>query len=147
MIKQRTYIAHSKRSGTVYISQRAIKESFRPPFSKSAEPTGNLHTHIAKPKPSGALYISQRATQKSFGQAFSKACRFSGRRPESSVATDEIPYRSKNAGEGEFLCKAKKEGEPSSGVLPYLWLVCSKTKREDNILPYIIFTICANIVR
>ena len=28
-----------------------------------------------------------------------------------------------------------------------LLLVCSKTKREDNILPYIIFTICANIVR
>ena len=56
-------------------------------------------------------------------------------------------HRSKNAGEGEFLCEAKKEGEPSSGVLPYLWLVCIKTKREDNILPYIIFTISANIVR
>ena len=56
-------------------------------------------------------------------------------------------YRSKNAGEGEFLCEAKKEGEPSSGVLPYLWLVCIKTKREDNILPYIIFVICEYIVR
>ena len=29
------------------------------------------------------------------------------------------PHRSKNAGEGEFLCEAKEEGEPSSGVLPY----------------------------
>ena len=27
-------------------------------------------------------------------------------------------YRSKNAGVGEFLCNAKEEGEPSSGVLP-----------------------------
>ena len=34
------------------------------------------------------------------------------------------PHRSKNAGEGEFLCEAKEEGEPSSGVLLYLWLVC-----------------------
>ena len=31
---QRTHIAEPKPSGTVYISQRAIKESFRPPFSK-----------------------------------------------------------------------------------------------------------------
>ena len=69
----------------------------------------------------------------SFGQAFSKACRFSGRRPEALSAESETLHRSKNAGEGEFLCEAKKEGEPSSGVLPYLWLVCSKTKREDNI--------------
>ena len=30
----------------------------------------------------------------------------------------KLPYRSINAGEGEFLCLAKKEGEPSSGVLP-----------------------------
>jgi len=28
-------------------------------------------------------------------------------------------YPPSNAGEGEFLCFAKKEGEPSSGVLPF----------------------------
>ena len=83
----------------------------------------------------------------SFGQAFSKACRFSGRRPEAHSAECETLHRSENAGEGEFLCEAKEEGEPSSGVLLYLWVVCSKTKREDNILPYIIFAICANTVR
>ena len=84
---------------------------------------------------------------KSFRPPFSKGGGFSGRRPEAHSAECETLHRSENAGEGEFLCEAKEEGEPSSGVLPYLWLVCSKTKREDNILPYIIFAICANTVR
>ena len=51
---------------------------------------------------------------------FQKANRFSGRRPEAHSAECEILHRSKNAGEGEFLCEAKEEGEPSSGVLPYV---------------------------
>ena len=34
------------------------------------------------------------------------------------------PHRSKNAGEGEFLCRAKKEGEPSSGVLLFVVSLC-----------------------
>ena len=78
------------------------------------------------------MYISQRAIKKSFGQAFSKACRFSGRRPEAHSAECEILHRSKNAGEGEFLCEAKKEGEPSSGVLLYLWLVCALNPYNIN---------------
>ena len=80
------------RSGTVYISQGAIKESFRPPFSKGG--------------------------------------RFSGRRPEAHSAECEILHRSKNAGEGEFLCEAKEEGEPSSGVLLYLWLGCAPSRHN-----------------
>ena len=87
-------------------------------FSKSAEPTGNQRTHIAKSKPSGTLYISQRAIKESFGPPFSKGGRFSGRRPEAhSAECETLPHRSKNAGEGEFLCEAKEEGEPSYGDL------------------------------
>ena len=85
----------------------------------------NQCTHIARPKPSGAMYISQRAIKKSFGPPFSKGGGFSGRRPEAHSAECEILHRSKNAGEGEFLCEAKEEGEPSSGVLLYLWLACA----------------------
>ena len=44
----------------------------------------------------------------------------------------KYPHRSKNAGEGEFLCEAKKEGEPSSGVLLYLWLVCALSHHNFN---------------
>ena len=42
------------------------------------------------------------------------------------------PHRSKNAGEGEFLCEAKEEGEPSSGVLLHLWLVCVPSHYNIN---------------
>ena len=83
MTENSAHIARPKKSGTLYISQRAIKKSFGQAFSKSAEPTGNQRTHITHPKPSGTMYISQRAIKKSFGQAFSKACGVKrGRAPE-----------------------------------------------------------------
>ena len=45
----------------------------------------------------------------------------------------KYPHRSKNAGEGEFLCEAKKEGEPSSGVLPFfVWLLCALSHYNIN---------------
>ena len=40
----------------------------------------------------------------------------------------------KNAGRGEFLCKAKKEGEPSSGVRPLLPLFNCESKYSHNTL-------------
>ena len=60
----------------MYILQRAIKESFRPPC-----------THIAPTKPSGALYILQRAIQESFWfRFFQKANRVKrGRAPEKTA--------------------------------------------------------------
>ena len=69
----------------------------------------------------------------SFRPPFSKGGRFSGRRPEAHSAECETLHRSQNAGEGEFLCKAKEEGEPSSGVLLYLWLVCALSHYKINL--------------
>ena len=57
---------------------------------------------------------------KSFRPPFSKGGEVKGAKPLSLSAESETLHRSKNAGEGEFLCKAKKEGEPSSGVLLYV---------------------------
>ena len=64
-------------------------KSFRPPFSKSAEPTGNQRTHIAPTKPSGTLYISQRAIKESFRPPFSKGGEVKGAKPLSLSAESE----------------------------------------------------------
>ena len=113
---QRTHIAHPKRSGAMYILQRAIKESFGQAFSKSAEPTGNQRTHIARPKKSGALYILQRAIKESFRPPFSKGGGFSGRRPEAHSAECEIPSIVRKTQERvNFFAKQRKRENPRRG--------------------------------
>ena len=70
------------------------------------------------------MYISQRAIKKVFVHLFQKVVGSQGDALRRTPQSAKSPYRSKNAGEGEFLCEAKKEGEPSSGVLLILLLVC-----------------------
>ena len=63
---------------------------------------------------------------KVFSQVFfKKLAGYQGRALRRPPQRAKYLYRSQNAGEGEFLCDAKKEGEPSSGVLLF-WLVCVK---------------------
>ena len=54
----------------------------------------------------------------SFRPPFSKGGEVKGEKPLRPPQRAKHPFPYLNAGEGEFLCLAKKEGEPSSGVLP-----------------------------
>ena len=53
-----------------------------------------------------------------FWSSFSlKACGYLGQSPKSlSAESETILFPSQNAGKGEFLCRAKEEGEPSSAM-------------------------------
>ena len=91
-------------------------------FEKSAQPTGNQHTHIALPNNTvGHCVHLAKSDQEKFSSTFFKRWRGQGREALVALRRERNTLnRSKNAGEGEFLCEAKKEGEPSSGVLLYV---------------------------
>ena len=55
---------------------------------------------------------------KVFARLFQKAAQSKARSPCRSPQRAKYLYPSQNAGVGEFLCIAKEEGEPSSGVRP-----------------------------
>ena len=62
-----------------------------------------------------------RTKLESFARAFLKARGVLGRRPESSLASDEIPLSFEKGRRGEFLAQSdKKRGTHTSGRVP-LW--------------------------
>ena len=65
---------------------------------------------------------------KVFARLFQKAAQSRARSPCRSPQRAKYLYPPQNAGKGEFLCNAKEEGEPSSGVLPWFDLVCVFTR-------------------
>ena len=66
-----------------------------------------------------AHLVRTNTSVKVFSQVFfKKLAGYQGRALRHPPQRAKYLYRSKNAGEGEFLCNAKKEGEPSSGGLP-----------------------------
>ena len=67
---------------------------------------------------------------KVFARLFQKAAEAWARSPCRPPQRAKFSCRSTNAGEGEFLCRAKKEGEPSSGVLPCFVGVCIRGGRK-----------------
>ena len=79
---------------------------------------------------------------------FQKANRFSGRRPEALSAESETLLSFVKRRRGWISLRSKGRGRTLVGGSPLFEVgLRNKTKREDNILPYIIFTISANIVR
>ena len=56
---------------------------------------------------------SHKPRQKSFGRAFSKARRVLGQRPESPLASGEIPLSSVKGRRGELSCQSNSRGEPT----------------------------------
>ena len=62
---------------------------------------------------SGGSLCSHKPRPKSFGRAFSKARRVLGRRPESPLASGEIPLSSVKGRRGEVSCQSNSRGEPT----------------------------------
>ena len=61
----------------------------------------------------GRPLCSHKPRPKSFGRAFSKARRVLGRRPESPLASGEIPLSSVKGRRGELSCQSNSRGEPT----------------------------------
>lgn len=56
---------------------------------------------------------SHKPRPKSFGQTFSKVCGVLGQRPESPLASGEIPLSSVKGRRGELSCQSNSRGEPT----------------------------------
>ena len=99
------------------------KESFSPhPFQRTLKRGAFLFSNIVRSTVKQLMFAPHQRL-KVFARLFQKAAQSRARSPCRSPQRAKSPYPSQNAGVGEFLCIAKEEGEPSSGVRPCFGLL------------------------